>query len=208
MMSGLPSVPFRLPAFLNVPSGCPQQDLKQPRHGLLHAGVGAGKNVAPAVAIEVHKLWSRTGASPHAGHFGHRAFGLQPLARRELAVAKILVDADLSAVELSDEKVFLAIAIDVGPAGRSVTGAFDPDRHTVRFEADRRLELCGAAEWQARRPPGALKSNDSLMARPFLRVESGDDRTARRRLGGFWLHHHAYRSGNSASKVSVGAGSA
>ncbi len=93
------------------------EDLEQSRHGLLHAGVGAGKNVAPAVAIEVHKLWSRAGASPHAGHFGRSTFGLQPLARRELAIAKILVEADLSAIELSDEKVFLAVAIDVGPAG-------------------------------------------------------------------------------------------
>ena len=33
----------------------------------------AGKNVTPTVTIEVHKLWSRPGASPHAGHFGQLA---------------------------------------------------------------------------------------------------------------------------------------
>ena len=139
----------------------------------------------PTVTIEVHKLWSRAGASPHARHFSHRALGLQPLARRELAVAEIPVNANLSLMELPDEKVFLAIAIDVGPAGRSVTGAFDPDRHTVRFEADRRLELRGAGQWRARRPANSAESNDSPMARPS-KIESGDDRTARRRLGRFW----------------------
>ena len=38
-------------------------------------------------------------------------FGLQPLGRREPTVAAILVNADLSLIELSDEKVLLAIAV-------------------------------------------------------------------------------------------------
>ncbi len=78
------------------------QDLEQPRHLVLHAGIGAGKDVAPAVAIEVHKLWSRAGASPNAGDLGDLAVGLEPVAGRELAVAEIPVDADLPLLELAD----------------------------------------------------------------------------------------------------------
>jgi hypothetical protein len=70
--------------------------------------------------------------------------GFQPLARRELAVAKIPVNANLSLIEPSHEQVFPAITIDVCPARRIETGTFDPDRRPVRFEADRRLKLCGA----------------------------------------------------------------
>ena len=91
------------------------------------------------------------------GHFGHLAFGLQPVARRELAVAEVLEDADLALVELPDEQVLLAVAVDVGPAGRRVAGAFDADRHAVRLEADRRLELGGAADGE-HRPPGASRA--------------------------------------------------
>ena len=83
------------------------QDLEQPRHRLFHAGVRAGEDVAMAVAVEVHKLWSGAGASPHAGHFGHLAFGLQPLARRELAVAQVLEDPDLSLVNCPTSRSFL-----------------------------------------------------------------------------------------------------
>jgi hypothetical protein len=75
---------------------------------------------------------------------GRSTAGLEPLARGELAIAEILVNANLSLTELSNEKVFPAIAIDVGPAGCSVTRTIDPDRDTVRFEPDGRLELCGA----------------------------------------------------------------
>ena len=61
-------------------------------------------------------------------------------------VAYLAEDADLSPAELADEKVLLAVAVDVGPAGGRIAGALDPDRHTVRLETDRWLELCGAAE--------------------------------------------------------------
>ena len=117
MMSGSPSVPLRTSALRNVPSALPCRTWNSPAMSLFHAGVGAGEDVAPAVAVEVHKLWSRAGASPHARDLGHRAVGLEPVARGELAVAQVLVDADLPAVELPDEQVLLAVAVDVGPAG-------------------------------------------------------------------------------------------
>jgi hypothetical protein len=98
----------------------------------------------PTVTIEVHKLWSGAGASPHARDFGHLARRLQPLSSREFAVAEVLVNADLSLSELPDEKVLLAIAVDIGPTGGGVTRTLDSDRNAVAFEAHRRFEICGA----------------------------------------------------------------
>ena len=163
------------------PTKCPVrlavEDLEQSRHLLLHAGIRAGKDVATSVAVEVHKLWSRAGASPHAGHFGHLAFGLQPLGRRELAITEILVNVDLSAMELSDKKVLLAVAVDIGPARCRVTGAFDPDRHAPRHEAE--------GGWNSAEPPTASPPLTSIveinvetwLAPQELRAEYG--RTAR-----------------------------
>jgi hypothetical protein len=118
--------------------------MKEARHVGFHAGIAARENVVSTVAINIHNLWSRAGASPHAGHFGDLALGLEPVACRELSVAKIFVDPNLSLAELSNEQVLLAIAIDVSPTGRGVTGRFDPDWHTIGFEADGRLKFSGA----------------------------------------------------------------
>jgi hypothetical protein len=58
----------------------------------------------------------------------------------------MIVEVDLSSMELADKKVLLALAIDVGPTGRRVARAFDPDRHSVRLEPDRWLEFGGATK--------------------------------------------------------------
>ena len=91
------------------PAKCPiffaAQDLEHSGavHLLLLEGIRTGEDVATSVAIEVHKLWSRAGASPYAGHLGWCAIGHQPLLSREIALTEILVDADHPAVELPDE---------------------------------------------------------------------------------------------------------
>ena len=90
--------PAKSPIFFAV------QDLKhsRPVHLLLLEGIRTGKDVATSVAVEVHQLWSRAGASPHARHHGRQAIGHEPLRSREVALAKILVDLDPPA-ELPDE---------------------------------------------------------------------------------------------------------
>src|SRR5262249_45114043 len=135
--------------------------------------------VAPAVAVEVHKLWSRTGASPHARDLGHRAFGLQPLARGELGVAEILVDADLPAVKLPDEQVLPAVAIDVGPAWRRPTAGLDPERLAARFEPDRWLELAREPDSKSASREESREQRQS-QGSPLRRRER-KGRTARRR---------------------------
>src|SRR5881409_1985144 len=113
------------------------------------AGVRAGENVAVSVTVNVHKLWSGAGASPHPGHFGHLPFGLQPVARRELFRAKVLEDPDLSLVELSNEQMLLGVAIDVAPAGSGVARAFHADGGIAHLQTYRGLEICSAAEGSA-----------------------------------------------------------
>jgi hypothetical protein len=125
------------------------QNLEQTRHLLLHAGVRSGKNVALTVAIDVHKLWSGASASPHPGHFRHPAFRLQPDAPRELPLAQILEDPDLSLIELSDEQILFAIAVNVGPTRRRVARAFNADGDPVRFQTHRTFEFRSAAPGRA-----------------------------------------------------------
>jgi hypothetical protein len=60
-------------------------------------------------------------------------------------------------MELSNEQVFLAIAIDVVPTGRSVTGTFDPDRHTGRWNS-------AALPVPSPPPTSNVESNNSVMA--------------------------------------------
>jgi hypothetical protein len=55
------------------------------------------------------------------------------------------MNVDLPTAELTDEKVLLAIAVDVGPAGRRVPGAFDPNERITRLDPDRRFESLGVA---------------------------------------------------------------
>ena len=75
--------------YLPIPDfGVPTpEDLEQACHGIPHAGIRSRENVAVAIIVEIHKLWSRAGASPNAGHRGDLAFRLQPFARGELDVA-------------------------------------------------------------------------------------------------------------------------
>ena len=63
-----------------------------------------------AVSVDIHQLWSRAGASPHAGHFGDVAFGSQPLACGErfaddVAFAGVAAHEDLAAAELAGARV-------------------------------------------------------------------------------------------------------
>jgi hypothetical protein len=101
-----------------------------------------------SVAIDVHKLWSRTGASPHAGNFGHLPFRLQPIAGCQFfgarLFAKILEDPNLAVVELSDEKVLLVIAVNIGPTGGGIPRAFNADGAPVRLQTNRIPELRSA----------------------------------------------------------------
>src|SRR5262249_40529787 len=103
------------------------QDLKQPRHLLVHARVRTRKNVTLAISIEVHELWSGARASPHARHFGHSPLGLQPLACRKSSRAHVLVRPDLALVELSDEEILRPVPFKVGPTRGGITGAFHAD---------------------------------------------------------------------------------
>jgi hypothetical protein len=98
------------------------------------------------VVVDIHKLWSGAGASPHAGHFGHVPFGLQPDAPCEFALTEVLEDADLSLRELTDEKILLAIAVNVGPTRRGETRAFHADGHSICFQTHRTFEFRGAAQ--------------------------------------------------------------
>jgi len=111
------------------------QYLKQPGHGLLVARVGTGKDVAETVAVEIHKLWSRAGASPDARHLGHFSVGVQPFASGESASAQPLEDSNLSFVELPDEQVFLPVAVDVREAWRGPTRVFDAHKGVAALEA-------------------------------------------------------------------------
>jgi hypothetical protein len=58
-------------------------------------------------------------------------------------------DLDLSLVELTDEQMLFAIAIQVGPTGVSVAGAFDADGSIARLETYRGLEFRSAAKGSA-----------------------------------------------------------
>jgi hypothetical protein len=102
------------------------------------------------IAIYIHKLWSRAGASPDAGYLGHVSVRLQPLACRELPFPEILEDADLSVSELSDQQVFFGIAINIGPTRGGVPRAFHADSGpVVRRHTNRSLEVGSAAQTSA-----------------------------------------------------------
>jgi hypothetical protein len=105
------------------------------------------------VTVDVHKLWSGTRASPNAGHFGHLAFRLEPDAPCELALAQILEKLNLPLIELSDEKVLLAVAVYVGPTGSRVAGAFDADSDPVRLQTNRAFKFGSAAQGRATQEP-------------------------------------------------------
>ena len=56
-------------------------------------------------------------------------------------------------MELPDEKVLFAVAVDVGPAGRRVAGAFDADRDPARFQTHRAFKFGSAAHGRAAEEP-------------------------------------------------------
>src|SRR5262249_8026248 len=103
-----------------------------------------GKYVALAITIQVHKLWSRARASPHTRYFRDRTLGFKPLARRKLGVAKVSIDADLALVKLTNKKVFLAITVEISPAGCSVSRTFNSHGGISPDKANRRFEFGGA----------------------------------------------------------------
>ena len=68
--------------------------------------------------------------APNEAHFGHHpAIHLEP-----------------NIIELPDEKVLLAIAVNVGPTRRRVARAFHTDGHPARFQTHRTFEFRGAAQ--------------------------------------------------------------
>src|SRR5262249_17665504 len=117
----------------------------------------------------VHKLWSGAGASPHSGHFGHLPFGLEPVARREFSRTKVLVDLDLSLVELSDEQKRLAL--HVSPTGGGAARAFHPDRGIARPQTYRRREVGRAAQTRAATEQ-QCREHESLHGTILCRVRS------------------------------------
>src|SRR5262249_39902145 len=149
---------FRFP---KRPVGFAVQDLEQPGHFRLHAGIRAGENVEVSVTVQVHQLWSGAGASPQAGHFGHLPLGLQPVAGRELFRAKVLEDPDVSLVELSNEQMLLAVATEVGPTRGGVARAFHTDGGIAHFQTYRGLEVCSAREGSAA-PEQECREQESL----------------------------------------------
>src|SRR5581483_10677310 len=137
------------------------QDLKQPSHWLLHTGIRAGQNVAKPVTVDVHQLWSRTGASPHARHFGRLPVHLQPIARGNLFAFEVFKDLDSAARELSDEQRHFAVALEVGQARGCVAWALHTDRIITRLQPYWRLEVGSiraraAGRNQQRREPQSL----------------------------------------------------
>src|SRR5262245_5275375 len=98
------------------------------------------------VAVEVHKLWSRTCASPNTRNFGDVTFRLQPCSRGELLVSQVFEDLDLSFVELPDQEMHLAVALEVGPTRGGVARAFDPNGGIARLETDGLLKVGGVGE--------------------------------------------------------------
>ena len=102
------------------------------------------------------------------------ALGLQPLAGGELRPAQVLEDPHLALVELPDEQVLLAVAVDVGPAGAGVAGGLDADRRVAALQPDRGLELRGPARGGADASPRAASSRrlmeHSSAAQPGLRM--------------------------------------
>src|SRR5579863_1758093 len=120
--------------------------MEQPGHRLLHAGVRAGENVGVSVTVDVHKLWSRAGASPNTRHFGRFPFGQQPGPGCEFLPSQVLEDADLSLVELPDEELMFAVPLEIGPTRSRKPRAFGADGGIPRLETYRLLEFGGARE--------------------------------------------------------------
>src|SRR5262249_8534304 len=114
------------------------QNLKEPGHRPFGAGIRTGKNIEMPVSVDVHQLWSRAGASPHARHLGNLAFSLEPLAGAKILCLQMFVDADLSLVELADEQHFMPVAFEVGPTGGGTPRAFHANWAITRPETDRR----------------------------------------------------------------------
>ena len=98
------------------------------------------------VAVDVHELWSRGRASPNAGYFGRLSSSLQPGALGEVHPAQPFEDLDLALVELSDEEVHFAFAVQVRQARRGEAGFLNSDWNPARLQSHRRREFELAAE--------------------------------------------------------------
>jgi hypothetical protein len=110
-----------------------------------------------AVVVEIHKLWSRTRASPNAGHGRNLAFGFAPFARREPGAGQTFEDSDFAFFELPDQEVLFPIAIDVRPAWRGVAGTFNADGFATGRETH------GVLEFDGRRGRNAADEGDEAM---------------------------------------------
>jgi hypothetical protein len=98
-----------------------------------------------AVTVKVHKLWSRTGASPHAWNFGHTTFRFEPPSGFQPPIAQVFEDPNLSLAKLPDQQVLLAVVVDISPTWRGIAGALNPNRHVLALETHRSFEIRGAA---------------------------------------------------------------
>ena len=157
MMSGSPSVPFKTSARRNVPSALPYSTWNNPamscsmrEYDPERMSRWPSPSMSTNCGVElVHHHTPGTSATwPSA---------LQPGALRELPLAQVLEDPDLSLMELPDEKVLLAVAVDVGPARRRVARAFNTDGHAARFQTHRTFEFRQRCTRQRRRRARLLR---------------------------------------------------
>src|SRR5512138_373170 len=117
------------------------EHLEQPRHRLLMARVGTGQNIVVTVAVKIHKLWSRAGASPNAGNFCDLPFSLQPFASGKTPVAQAFINPDFSVTKLANKQILFAIAINVSQTRRGVTRSLDADNFPSGFESHRSFKF-------------------------------------------------------------------
>jgi hypothetical protein len=84
----------------------------------------------------------------------------------------VLEDVDLSLVELSDEQMLLAIAVEVGPTGGGVARAFHADGAIACLQTYRGLEVGSAAESSAT-PEQKCREQESLHGTILCWVKKG-----------------------------------
>ena len=84
--------------------------------------IASGENVEMAVVVPVHKLWSRTGASPYAWYDRWLVSCFDPLRSsqlRRIVVGYILAELHVTLAELADHEIVFTITVNIrhGRAG-------------------------------------------------------------------------------------------
>src|SRR5262249_29773668 len=108
---------------------------------------GAGKDVGPPVAVQVHQLWSEADASADRDA-GDLAAGLEPGVRVEarlLAGAGVAVDAQPAVVVLAHEQAQAAVLIEVADERRRVALALHVECLTAGLDLHRRQQFARPA---------------------------------------------------------------